>query len=601
MTALFKSFPRACPGPAPGRGIDGPTCTGTEPPATQEFTMPLKNPFPSGRRAPWSALAALAATMTIFVSGTVSAQGVQNPPRMPQNVIVFPERDFTSITGFAPKADLLVQVMRNKVLINDATGTTDTTGFLEVNHPGGVCWNIVTPNIGPEDVVLVTYANTTNNKNRGLGIGSGGATTTRNVTAKQAYDDQLPGQQQGNVVIKGNAQLVNGSQIPLNQFEVRIVNPDFIDPPNSRIGKRDIRADITGGRIDGADGKPIPNTKGSLAYDSNTGTSFTATFTGLTASERKLAVEGQTRVIGWQATSSAGDRLGMTIYEVGAFGGPGMGGCPPGPNGVKPPVNPTAPVHYRPDDLLDAANSDLSIQSLLKNVIVFPERDFVSITGFDPGTNLQVVVRRNSKTQAIGMARGFVNSGGLFEVNHPGGVCWSGQTPDIRPGDLIDVLKVSDTTYLGGQTQRVIDTTIKTTAYRPPNDTVFEVRVEGTAVDANNSPLALDFIEQRIINRDFTTTRVGRRDIRADLKGGRVVPGGSGYLSPTGGGGWTAVYSGLNATEAELATAGDNRAMAWLSTNTNGDRFGVTIYEAGQVGGPMGGCPATGSASIAIP
>ena len=530
--------------------------------------------------------------MTVFVSGTVSAQVVQNPPLMPQSVIVFPERDFASISGFAPNADLYVQVMRNNVMVSDARGKTDATGFLEVNHPGGVCWNTVTPDIGPADVVRVTYRNGVSTF-LNAAKGSGGATTTQNVTATQAAEDG-----NYNVVIQGKAQqLANGDRIPLAQFEVRIVNREFIDPLTSRIGKRDIRADSTGGRIDGTNGQPIPGTSGSLAYDS-TGATFTATFTGLTASERKLAVDGQTRVIGWQKTSPAGDRLGMTIYEVGAFGGPGMGGCPPGPNGVVPPQNPSAPVHYQPGELLDAATP--ANQPFLKNVIVFPGRDFVSITGFDPGTDLQVVVRRgDSATPVVGTARGIVNNGGLFEVNHPGGVCWSGQTPDIGPGDWIDVLKVgSNTTFLGGQTQRVVNTGITKTAYPASNG---EVRVEGTAVDAGGFPLALDFIEQRIINPDFITTRAGRRDIRADIKGGRVVPGGTGYLWPTGGGGWTAVYSGLNATEAQLAIAGDNRSMAWLSTNPNGDRFGLTIYEAGQVGGPMGGCPARGNASVAIP
>ena len=56
---------------------------------------------------------------------------------MPQSVIVFPERDFTSITGFAPNADLFVQFMRNNVMVSDARGKTDATGFLEVIHPGG--------------------------------------------------------------------------------------------------------------------------------------------------------------------------------------------------------------------------------------------------------------------------------------------------------------------------------------------------------------------------------------------------------------------------------------------------------------------------------
>jgi hypothetical protein len=58
---------------------------------------------------------------------------------------------------------------------------------------------------------------------------------------------------------------------------------------------------------------------------------------------------------------------------------------------------------------------------------------------------------------------------------------------------------------------------------------------------------------------------------------------------------------GLNTSEQQLAVAGQNRSLAWLSTNANGDRFGVTISEFGEVGGPgFGGCPATGSIAIPI-
>jgi hypothetical protein len=297
----------------------------------------------------------------------------------------------------------------------------------------------------------------------------------------------------------------------------------------------------------------------------------------------------------------------MTIYEVGEVGGPGVGGCPPGPNGVVPPTKPNAPVAYNPEALLDAAVA--GNQPSLKDVIVFPQRDFVSIEGFSAGTELQVVVRRgNSNAPVVGTARGFVGKGGLFEINHPGGVCWTGQTPDIMPDDWVDVFPLVNGKYSTGQRQRVIDTSITKTAFI--NNTN-EVRINGIATtrDAAGAtiPLPLRFIEQRIINPDFVATRIGRRDIRADTAGGRVdnVPGGVGDLLRTGGNTsseWRAVYSGLSATEQQLAIAGQNRAMAWLSTNANGDRFGMTIYEAGEVGGPgFGGCPATGNASIAIP
>ncbi|MCY7370679.1 MAG: hypothetical protein LH479_07380, partial [Polaromonas sp.] len=392
----------------------------------------------------------------------------------------------------------------------------------------------------------------------------------------------------GTVVIKGKAQLANGNRIPLDRLEVRIINPDFV---NTSIGRRDIRADSAGGRVGNT-----TIARGTLTYD-GTANTYTAIFTGLTANERMLAVEGQTRVMGWQQTTVAGDRLGMTIYEVGELGGPGIGGCAPGPNGVVPPTNPTAPVFYNPANLLDAAKP--INQPRLKNVTVFPERDFISIDGFPADTDLQIVVRRGSSiTPVVGTARGRVGRGGLFEVNHPGGVCWTGQTPNIVPGDWIDVFKVVNSGFSEGQTQRVIDTVIKKPAFIDKG----LVRVEGIAVN-EGSPLPLGLTEQRIINPDFKNTRIGRRDIRADINGGRAfnIAGVTGTLTARGGGKWEAIYRGLNFAEQQVAVAGQSRAMAWHSTNPNGDRFGMTIFEAGEVGGPgMGGCPATGSASIGI-
>ena len=514
------------------------------------------------------------------------------------DVTVFPSRDFTSIAGFAKNADVLVQVRRGGV-VSDAVGRTDATGLIEVNHPGGVCWRNITPDIVAGDTVRVTYRDTTNNRNLVPPPvkDSGAATNTQNVTATQASE---PGDD--TVVVKGNAVLAGGGRIPLNRLEVRIVNPEFIDPPLSRISKRDIRADSAGGRIDGPGNAPIPGSSGTIAYDSATGTSFTAIFRGLNPDERQLAVAGQTRVMGWQQTTAAGDRLGMTIYEVGEIGGPGIGGCPPGSTGVTPPAAPTPPVHYAPNSLLDA--SFRANQPSLKDVTVFPERDFISIDGFPPGTELQVVVRRGTNsTPVIGTARGIVARGGVFEVNHPGGVCWTGQTPNIGAGDFIDVFKVVNSAFSAGQTQRVIDAKVTRPAFINPNG---EVRVNGTASD-NGAALPLAFMEQRIINPDFTSTRIGRRDIRADTSGGRVenVPGGAGNLLRTGASPsdqWRAIYTGLNDAEKQFAVAGQSRAMAWLSTNGNGDRFGMTISEFGEVGGPgMGGCPAPGNTSIAIP
>jgi hypothetical protein len=83
----------------------------------------------------------------------------------------------------------------------------------------------------------------------------------------------------------------------------------------------------------------------------------------------------------------------VTIYEVGEVGGPGpgIGSCPAGLAGAVASTQPNPPVHYGPTILRSAAI--VANQQYLKDVIVFPERDFVSITGFPENTALQVVVR----------------------------------------------------------------------------------------------------------------------------------------------------------------------------------------------------------------
>jgi hypothetical protein len=538
----------------------------------------------------WLSSAAIVVGLAALWPATADAQTINNPPLLPQAVTVFPSRDFVSVEGFAANADLAISVRRDGSEVSDAVGRTDATGLLEVNHPGGVCWRNVTPDIGPGDTVRVTYRNTSNNQAKGLVAGSGAAANTLNATATQAF---VPVDNPSIVVVKGQAVLGSGGRIPLNRLEVRIVQPEYLGTAGSRITRRDIRADSAGGRVDG-----VPGATGTLAYDSATSTTFTAVFTNLNPTEQQLTVQGQTRAMSWQQTTAAGDRLGMTIYEVGEVGGPGIGGCPPGPGGVVQPSAPTSPVFYNPANLLDATAPQPAL------VTVFPERDFVSIEGFPAGTDLQVVVRRMSDPTkpVIGTARGIVPGNGIFEVNHPGGVCWTGQTPDIQPGDWIDTFSVVSMGFNAGQKQQVIGAQVTRRATINSNG---QVRVDGVAIDPrNNAPMALANVEQRIINPDFVTTRIGRRDIRADINGGRIdnIPGATGVLRDNGLPNWRVLYTGLNATEAQLAVAGQSRAMAWFSTNANGDRFGVTISEFGEVGGPgFGGCPATGNQSIAMP
>ena len=78
-----------------------------------------------------------------------------------------------------------------------------------------------------------------------------------------------------------------------------------------------------------------------------------------------------------------------------------------------------------------------------RDVISFPARDFVSASGYDVNQPVTVEVVHPS-----GVVAGTVKDVtpkedpatpglGLVEVNHPGGACWVGVTPDIRAGDVV--------------------------------------------------------------------------------------------------------------------------------------------------------------------
>jgi hypothetical protein len=89
--------------------------------------------------------------------------------------------------------------------------------------------------------------------------------------------------------------------------------------------------------------------------------------------------------------------------------------------------------------------ADAAPPAFPNNVVVFPDRDFVTIEGYQShiGEEALVEVIRDGKT--IGSAKGVVEEGDVaFEINHPGGYCWGAGTgldvtPDIRPGDKVNV------------------------------------------------------------------------------------------------------------------------------------------------------------------
>ncbi|NUO34865.1 MAG: Ig-like domain-containing protein [Dermatophilaceae bacterium] len=232
-----------------------------------------------------------------------SAAGINNPPVLPHSIISFPERDFISAEGYTAGQVVTVNVLRNDFVVGTATveavddiSTPDVVeGLVEVNHPGGGCWEGVTPNIRPGDVIEIL-----------TGPGEGDRTTTANVIVTQPATKL----DATTVQIKGTAIAPDGGQIPIDQLEARVI------APNQRFsnGKRSIRADFTGA----ADG--------TIAYDTPTGTSWTATFhltgaiDGLTDVDRAVHPQNESRALWLGASPLTGNEL--TIFEAGAVGGP---------------------------------------------------------------------------------------------------------------------------------------------------------------------------------------------------------------------------------------------------------------------------------------
>ena len=74
------------------------------------------------------------------------------------------------------------------------------------------------------------------------------------------------------------------------------------------------------------------------------------------------------------------------------------------------------------------------------SIIDFPARDFMSADGYTDAATVDVRVIRNGNV--VGSAADVIPQAptGLVEVNHPGGGCWTGSTPDLSPGDVIETI-----------------------------------------------------------------------------------------------------------------------------------------------------------------
>jgi hypothetical protein len=286
-----------------------------------------------GRRGPrWlnrRVTAPLVVGLTAAGLGGAALVADAAPPAFPNNVVVFPDRDFVTIEGYQNHIgdEALVEVTRDGKVIGSAKGIVEEGDVaFEINHPGGYCWGAgtglnVTPDIRQGDKVNISFN----------GIDAG------DTIAGNAYvtgDSQLVANALGvkdTLVVRGYA----GPGVNQAQMEQRIIQPDLVD---TEIGKRDIRA---------VPGPLTPAPKGgyssSLTFE---GDQFTATYVFTDPANALIASKAELgeRAMSWQVEDADGNRQGLTIAEYGEAGGPGMGGCPAGPGDAGSPTPGSASI-----------------------------------------------------------------------------------------------------------------------------------------------------------------------------------------------------------------------------------------------------------------
>jgi hypothetical protein len=606
-------------------------------------------------------LAGVAAAVGLVAPGVAGAAVTA-----PRDIIAFPARDFVSASGYDVDQPVTVEIEHPSGTVvgtvKDVTPKEDPTtpglGVVEVNHPGGACWQGVTPDIRPGDVVRITNQVT----------GAVDTSTVRNVTASRPVQTAPD-----TVQIHGTARDANGDPLPIAELEQRLVAPNDAFLKN---GRRTLRATSAAG------------SDGTLSYDGAGSVNWTATYTNLLPADVTRALNAESRGM-W--IDPALPSTESTIFENGAAAVAGPSApCtapleklpPPAGSETAPPSDPsglTATVSnstvtlewtgstdnvgvtdygvYRdgvaigtvqnPDGsagppktfvdnnlapgtytytvdagdavgnrsgLSNSASATTSVNpaGLATNdppvaphsLIGFPARDFISATGYTPGASYRFSVIRGGNIIATSTPV-VADSTGLAEVNHPGGACWEGVTPNIKPGDAIRI------TGPGGVSEQT--TIAGVTAERPvvtSDDPVTgggTIEIHGTAQDADGNPLPLDQIEERLIAPKDAFDLNGRRSIRA----GAGLDGTLAY-NAAGSTHWTAKYTlqtpndlaravGGRSTSGTLFDGAESRIL-WLGRDPAGGQE-LTIYENGPAvaGGPAAGIAGCSSGPAEVP
>src|SRR4051812_31096906 len=617
----------------------------------------------SGRRARATGLLIGVTTAVGLVAPGLAGAAVNAPA----NIISFPSRDFVSATGYDLTKLYTVEVQHPDGTVAGTVtdlapkddGEGGGLGIIEINHPGGYCWSGVTPDIRPGDTVRIKSQDA---------VPSVDESTVRNVTAARPVQTAVDtiqihgtaqdgtgapppeGELEQRLVIPGDLFAKNGKRV------LRATNAGGPDGTLTydAAGSTKWTATYTGltqadiDRALGADSRGmwidpvLPSTQSTIFEN---GASAVAGPTApCTAPLEKLppppgsettppsdvagltgSASSSTVTLNW---SAATDNVAVTDYGV-YRDGVAIANVQNADGTANPATtftdqNVTAGNHTYTVDAGDAVgNRSLHMSNAVTvtaavnpaspatapapsgthSLIGFPQRDFISATGYTPGVAYTFSLIRSGNVVSTSSPV-VADATGLAEVNHPGGACWTGMTPNIQPGDTIRISGggiTEQTTIAGVTDERPIVTSTD------PVTGGGTIEIHGTAVAPGGGQLPIDQIEQRLVAKKDAFDINGRRTIRA----GAGLDGTLAYDSATSTR-WTAKYTLQTPNDLARAVGGTSTSgtafdgaesrILWLG-NVPAANNELTIYENGSAiaGGPSAGIAGCTSGPAEIP
>src|ERR687893_137810 len=228
------------------------------------------------------------------------------------------------------------------------------------------------------------------------------------------------------------------------------------------------------------------------------------------------------------------------------------------------------------------------------------------------GETATVTVSRNG--QQVGIGEGVIDATGFLEFNHPGGSCWTGVTPNIRGGDLVEV-RFSETAFTDGA--YVSSAKITSVTHNTFTETATEGDVEGTVTISGTygddfgtrfdlSRFVVEVVNPEMRRPDPSTppTLIGERAIGWTPVVDPAEPnGGPGYevTGTAADGAFSVTFGMYSAADAERVLDGEHVVTSWMQ-DSGELALGNSLYEFGETDGPgFGGCPAGPASQAPVP